>query len=254
MEKLLPDQLKAAWQALEDGQLALDEFNELQEQALEACRALWRQALLQEGERDLQRGLLAEIGTYVACGDLTEIQRRCEQGSSNVARDWSAHVKLESRPSVERFYDQSEAYIYDLTWWHTLSYDSAPLAYVIALQFAEQRGCGQYLDFGSGVGAGAILFASHNFEVALADISSTLLHFSEWQLERRGVVAQLIDLKTGQLPNDAFDFVTAMDVFEHLVDPLVTVDQLHRTLKRGGFLFGRFHAERDDSSSSAYRH
>ncbi len=37
--------------------------------------------------------------------------------------------------------------------------------------------------------------------------------------------------------------VTAMDVFEHLADPVEAVEGLSKVLKPGGFLFGRFSAE-----------
>jgi hypothetical protein len=40
--------------------------------------------------------------------------------------------------------------------------------------------------------------------------------------------------------------ITAMDVFEHLPDPVKAVDQLAIALKAGGFLFGRFAAEHDE--------
>jgi 2-polyprenyl-3-methyl-5-hydroxy-6-metoxy-1,4-benzoquinol methylase len=41
--------------------------------------------------------------------------------------------------------------------------------------------------------------------------------------------------------------VLAMDVFEHLVDPVEAVEQLWRALKQGGLLFARIHAEVDPS-------
>jgi mycofactocin glycosyltransferase len=91
------------------------------------------------------------------------------------------------------------------------------------------------------------LFARRGFDIALADISSTLLGFSRWRLELRGLPAQLIDLKSDKLPEAAFDIITAMDVFEHLIDPVETIDELHRAIKPGGFLFGRFHAEIDET-------
>jgi 2-polyprenyl-3-methyl-5-hydroxy-6-metoxy-1,4-benzoquinol methylase len=131
-------------------------------------------------------------------------------------------------------------------WWHTLSEDSTPLAYVTALQFAQQHSCQRYLDFGAGVGSGGILFARHGFGVTLADISSPLLHFSQWRLKQRQLPAQCLDLKTGALPRHAFDIVTAMDVFEHLVDPVETLAQLHQALQPGGFLFARLAAEVDE--------
>ena len=58
--------------------------------------------------------------------------------------------------------------------------------------------------------------------------------------------ATFIDLKTSRLPAEAFDMITAMDVFEHLTDPVVTVDHLFAALKPGGYIFGRFAAEPDE--------
>src|SRR5207253_421114 len=98
--------------------------------------------------------------------------------------------------------------IYELMWWHTLTDDTSPLAYVTALQVAERQAGRRSLDFGAGVGSGAVLFARHGFEVALADISSTLQRFSKWRLELRKLPARLIDLKATKLPSDAFDFIT----------------------------------------------
>ena len=37
-----------------------------------------------------------------------------------------------------------------------------------------------------------------------------------------------------------------MDVLGHLVDPVKTANELAEALRRGGFLFGRFHAEVDE--------
>ena len=116
-----------------------------------------------------------------------------------------------------------------------------------ALQFAQQYGCRNYLDFGAGVGSGGVLFARHGFDVTLADISSPLLHFSRWRLEQRALPARYVDLKNGgQLPGNTFDIITAMDVFEHLVDPVATLEQIWETLKPGGVLFARLAAEIDE--------
>jgi hypothetical protein len=41
----------------------------------------------------------------------------------------------------------------------------------------------------------------------------------------------------------SYDLVTAMDVREHLVDPVGTVDTLADAMAPGGFLYGRFAAE-----------
>ena len=130
-------------------------------------------------------------------------------------------------------------------WWHTLVDDNSPLAYVVALEFASLVGCKTCLDFGSGVGSGALLFRSRGFDVTLADISRMMLSFCKYRFDARGLDASFINLKHSKLPANAFDFITAMDVFEHLVDPAGTVDLLHHCLKPGGYVYGRFASEID---------
>ena len=107
-------------------------------------------------------------------------------------------LTVHDQDSVENFYNESEAMIYELMWWHTLSEDASPLAYVTALHFAKMHGCRSYLDFGAGVGSGGILFARHGLDVTLADISSPMLDFSQWRFRLRGLSAHFVDLKTVQ--------------------------------------------------------
>jgi 2-polyprenyl-3-methyl-5-hydroxy-6-metoxy-1,4-benzoquinol methylase len=247
MEKLLPDQLQHLWQSVVAQELTAADFTSVQERLTDEYRGVWKQVLLLSGHQDLQNSVLTEIGRYEGCPDLAELQRRCQHAVAHVRQEWQEQrVNPNDRHSVERFYDASQAMLYELMWWHTLSEDVSPLAYVNALRFAEQRGCRHYLDFGSGVGSGAILFARHGFQVTLADISSRLLDFSRWRLEQRSLPAHYIDLNTSRLPSQAFDFVSAMDVFEHLIDPPGTVEHLSAALKPGGFLFARIAAEPDE--------
>jgi len=244
MEKLLPDRLKDAWKAVEAQAMTAAEFDERRREWLDEYLQIWRAALLLGDRRDLPASLVAEIALFSGESP-EEVERRCRRAVAAIADEWNNEVSSSDRESVERYYDRSEGYIYDLMWWHALRDDDSPLGYVTALDFARQHHCSKYLDFGSGVGAGALVFANEGFSVSLADISSTLLNFSRWRLTRRGVAAQFIDLKTSRLPSDAFDIISAMDVFEHLVDPVDALNELHRSLIPGGYLFGRFAAEED---------
>ena len=247
MEKLLPDQLKQLWQMVEQKQLTLEEFSREQERFLAEYRSLWEQGLILNGHKDLQESLCSELALYSGCEDLAEIQHRCSCALSAVKGEWhGSSVDRDDHQSVQQFYNESEAMIYELMWWHSLSEDDSPLAYVTALHFAKMHGCGSYLDFGAGVGSGGIIFARHGLDVTLADISSAMLSFSQWRFGLRDLSAQFIDLKVGGLPGNAYDMLAAMDVFEHLVDPVQTVDELWRSLKPGGYLFGRFHSEVDE--------
>jgi SAM-dependent methyltransferase len=246
MAKLLPDLLKDLWQAVDEVRFTGEQFYDEKERLLDEYRRTWSQALVLNGHGSLKESLLWELGCYVGCDDLAEIERRCSIGWKQVEDEWHERVDPAISHSIERFYDQTEAYLYNLIWWHTLSEDDTPLAYLTALEFARQRECCSDLDFGAGISSGGVLFARHGFQVASADISSSLLAFSDWRFRICGLPAQMLDLKGMTLPNGAFDFVTAMDVFEHLVDPVGAIDQISDALKPRGFLYGRFACREDD--------
>ena len=246
MEMLLPDQLQALWQAVDQKRLTTEEFSREQDRLMGEYRATWTEALVEQGQENLGDSLLRELSDYVQCDDTEEVRRRCEHAVETLKREWHAQVHAGEERAIERFYDQSQTTMYELMWWHTLRDDMSPLAYVTALHLARQHGGRQYLDFGAGVGSGGILFARHGFNVTLADISSTLLLFSQWRFKRRGLPTACIDLKAHELPENAYDFVTAMDVFEHLVNPIATVEQLWKALRPGGFLYARIAAEDDE--------
>jgi SAM-dependent methyltransferase len=243
---LLPDRLKRLWGEVEGHTLTAEAFQAEQDRLLAGYRDTWFRALLRDGFRDIEESSLAELSEYLGVADRQEVRRRCEGAVGAIKEAWERGVDAGRAASVEAFYDANQDMLYELTWWHTLRDDPSPMAYVMALEFARQRGCRRVLDFGSGVGSGGILFARSGLEVALADISGALLGFSRWRMEQRGLPARTFDLKHETLPVEAFDLVTAMDVFEHLPDPVATVTGLARTLRPGGFLFGRFHAEEDE--------
>ena len=246
MLKLLPDQVKELWQQVDQQNLSSEDCYLEQERLLDTYRKIWDNALRLENQQDLQKSVLWELGQYMKCEDLAEIRSRCQQAVPTLKSEWQHKVGVGDRKSVEQYYNESHTTIYELMWWHTLAEDSSPLAYVTALEFAQQQGCRHYLDFGAGVGSGGILFARDGIDVTLADISSPLQRFSRWRLETRKLRAQFIDLKKGRLPSRAFDMVTALDVFEHLVDPVETIEQLSDTLKPGGFFFARLASEIDE--------
>ena len=246
MNQLLPDRLKDLWRAVKEKTVTGDDAWAQQERWMDEYRATWTRALLLDGQSELKQSILAELGQYVGCADAAEVERRCVQAHKAVAREWQAIVNPDDSATVADFYNRSKAELYGLAWWHTLVEDSTPLAYVLALEFAQQHGCRQYADYGSGVGSSGVLFARAGFEVTLADIASPLLRFCGWRMAQRGLPVWCIDLKTDRLPARKFDFVTAMDVFEHLTDPVGAAEHVCAALKPGGFLFGRLAVEAGD--------
>jgi len=246
MSLLLPDELKQLWLSVEQHRLDQRTFGLEQARLLDKYRSCWSDALKLEGQASLEDSIIAELGLYTACPDMNELRERCKLGAASVARDWE-RSHPDNQRSIQDFYDQSTSYIYDLMWWHTLVDDMSALAYVTALEFAERNACHDHLDFGGGVGSGNLLFVRNGFESTYADISSSLLGFSKWRFDIRKLPGvEFLDLKVASLPREAFDMITAMDVFEHLAEPEHAVEDIWRALKPGGFLFGRFAVEADD--------
>jgi len=238
----LPDRLRALWNAVEAGQVTKPQALTDQERLLGEYRAIWTRALLRPPETDLRTSLLREIASYWGMTDLAEVERRCTTAVETMRDEWHEHIDPQRRTSVESFYN-SVTYIYDLMGWHSLRDDTGPLAYVLGLEIAQERGVKQCLDFGSGVGSGALLFDSAAIATSLADISTTMLNFARWRFEQRQRTAQFYHLHQTELPREHFDMILAMDVFEHLTDPVTTAEQLWQVLRPGGLLFARIQVE-----------
>lgn len=242
---LLSVRLREMWLSAERTGRSSEQCAAQQQWEIDQCAALWTQALLLPGEDDIVRSTLTEIGRWRGIADLELVRRRCEDALLALKLRWERTVHEVEARQVQKYYDAADDCIEELMWWHTLQEDQSPLAYVAALEFASSNDCKTYLDFGSGVGSGGLLFRCHGFDVTLADISGVMLSFCKFRFDQRGLRANFIDLKDSTLPAAAFDFITTMDVFEHLVDPVGTVDSLHRCLKLGGFIYGRFASEDD---------
>lgn len=243
--ELLPDRLQALWDEVERGSLTEADYETWKAALLEEHSNVWRASLLMGARADLEASLVAELAVYLGLDD-AEVRRLCVEVPDQIEREWSAQVDVDRPESVERYYDLSASHLFELMSWHSLVDDLSPLAYVVALRFAQATGCQRALDFGAGVGSGGLLFARAGLEVTLGDISSVMLDFARWRFARRSLPVTVVDLKSERLPECAYDLITAMDVVEHLIDPVGTIEELHRALAPGGFLLGRFAVEADD--------
>jgi mycofactocin glycosyltransferase len=245
MVRMVADQLQALWDRVDRKEITAAAFERQQAEWLDGYAQTWKRALLMEGATDLRESSQAELVAYLSLNSCAELEIWRQEAAKAAEPDWRSLDPTDPE-AVERFYDNCHLELYSLLMWHTLVEDNSPLAYVAALRFAKQHGCRTSLDFGSGVGSGGILFARNGFDTTIADISSPLLKFSQWRAEQRKLPVRAIDLKITKLPAERFDFITAMDVFEHLVDPRETAEQVCASLKPGGIIFGRFHADPND--------
>jgi 2-polyprenyl-3-methyl-5-hydroxy-6-metoxy-1,4-benzoquinol methylase len=199
--------------------------------------AKWREALLLPGETDPAESGVRELAEYFGVSR-EEATRACRDALGDSKREWESAPRRTPDQIVD-FYRRTRSYLFEHVWWHATDLGENS-ANVEILNYASRRGARAYLDFGSGVGSNAILFARHGFEVALADVSETMLDFARWRLERRGLPAEFINLNLRPLPRDRFDFATAVDVCEHLTDPQAEFRRIAESLKLGGaFVFNQ---------------
>lgn len=203
----------------------------------------WREALLLPGETDLIESGLRELAEFYGISR-DEARQKCESALADSKREWQA-AERRTPDEIKSFYRSTQSYVFEHVWWHAT--DTATNSVnVELLNYAQSLAAKRYLDFGAGVGANALLFARHGFKVTLADVSPAMLEFARWRLQRRGIEAEFIDLNQRQLPDEEFDFVTAVDVFEHLPKPEIELRQINRAMRVGGELVFNCRTDEDD--------
>lgn len=179
--------------------------------------------------------MVQELADYLH-QPLEAVQLRCRGATDELARAWCAGSPT-TPEAITDFYRATDLYLYDLTWWHALGTDDSALVQVQALEVARACKARMVLDFGSGIGSLGLLLAQHGFSVTLADINPHLNAYARWRFEQRGLPAGFLDPAQQSLPTQAFDFISAIDVLEHLPEPHTALATLAAALRPGGTLF-----------------
>jgi 2-polyprenyl-3-methyl-5-hydroxy-6-metoxy-1,4-benzoquinol methylase len=184
---------------------------------------------------ELSAETIVELSQYLGWHK-SDVAEHLNTAEARFADEWRAKVK---EPRNERdvidFYDQSETEIFEIAQWHVVV--DIHVRSLICSEIAARRSGRRVLDYGSGIGSDALVFASAGFDVTLADVSGPLLKFAEWRLARHGYRPAVIDLKEQLLPEAAFDVVVCFDVLEHVLNPIRALRAIRRALRPQGLLF-----------------
>lgn len=190
-----------------------------------------------------REGVIDDLAQYY---DLTPAQvvQRCRHWEEDSVEEWRA-ASAETPEGLSRFYDSLTSWSFDLLWYSYLQTAGfATPTHVVAADWLPRPSAGaRLLDFGSGVGVTAQLFAALGYDVTLADISAPLLEFARWRLERRGVKAQYTQLPA-ELPDGWYDVITALDTLAHVPDADQTARDLYAATRPGGYLVTNFDVRR----------
>ena len=192
----------------------------------------YRAALCLRDGMSVRASVIDDLRTYYSCTE-DECVERCVHWGRYFDAEWDA------APSVEEFHRGTTSSSFSLLWHAYLEAEGYVWAGTVAtvdavLTAGVHRG--DHLDFGAAVGVTSQLFASAGFNTTLADISTTMLAFARYRLERRGMAASYLDLGKSELPVGAFDVISALDVLWLVPDFEATVRTLHDALRPGGVL------------------
>jgi len=207
---------------------------------------------LRLGDLDVRESVLQELSDY---HDLPpdECRKRCLRWEEWSVEEWKSADR--STPGgLQEFYKSVKSWVFDLTWYSYLQATGHAFpASVAAARYAQDVTKGRdYLDFGSGTGTTAQLFARLGFRTTMADISTSLLDYAMWRMERHGDQVTRIDLGTEQLPTNAYDFITALDTLVHVPDFDATAHDLRRVIRPGGYLLANFDVRAKDDYGSLW--
>ena len=143
-----------------------------------------------------------------------------EKSDSCLVQDWTA-TSRQSPEQIEEFYRSTGAYLYDLTKWHASN--RFPYAEVIG-DFASRHGFRHLLDFGCGIGTDGLKLLQRGFEVTFYDFRNPSTEYLKWRLSKREGNGKILYAGEDELPPN--DLTFAIDVVEHLVDPVATLKEL----------------------------
>ena len=193
----------------------------------------WEAALSRPGYASLSQSMVAELAEYLGQSRAL-VEAACKAGAESVAQDWKQRQLHKGSPAAEvlEFYRTTNSYLFDLTTFNS-EYPHTGTLKALA-EMGRQRRLTSVLDFGSGIGSVGLFFAANGYEVSLADVSEPLQEYAAWRFKVRGLKVRIINLNREELPKDAFDLVTAFDVFEHLPQPGSALRSIAAGLKVGG--------------------
>lgn len=213
--------------------------------AVEEGFKLWAKTLLSNKEERLIDSAVSEICEYLSKGE-EEVRGMLVEADKLLATEWAQkEINRDDEKSVVNFYNCTNLEIFDLMNWHYSRISNVPLQYVFAFDIAKRLGYKDYLDYGSGIGSGGILFAMNGFKVTLADISNTNLQFCKFRFNKRNLDAEFIDIKTKEILPPCYDFITCFDVLEHTRNPIKILKTLRNSLGDNGILIINTNFEKD---------
>ncbi|MFC1653295.1 hypothetical protein ACFL1M_00415 [Patescibacteria group bacterium] len=186
------------------------------------CRDCWN--LWNKTRWDASKGSLGlqELEIYLGSSFVEYFD-----SSLAIANDW-LNKNPSSKEEVADFYKNTNEYLYNLIIWYesgdrdTFSSDMDKIS--------KRFSVSSFVDYGCGVGNDGLLMIEKGFRAEFVDYMCPSVDFLKWRLNNRALKNVIIDVeKARKLPD--VEVFWAIDVLEHMVNPLEVVEKLSKKTK-----------------------
>ena len=170
------------------------------------------------------RNLYTELAEYTGRPQ-TLVEARCQHASVELAWQFEKH---KNDPLAH--YRESDLYIFALTRYQ-MAIRNAGIHQWYKNNIIE-RGWKTGLDYGGGIGEQTILGIEAGAKMTYLDVmGSKTLEYATWRFRNRQILGFIGSVPETYKINEDYDFIVAMDVFEHMEHPQPVIEELAKRTK-----------------------
>ena len=147
--------------------------------------------------------------------------------SWELAKRWNDE-QPRTKEEIDEFYKHANEYVYNLMVWFQ-SGDRTSFKKVIDRLISDYS-IKSVIDYGCGVGNDGLYFLSKKLETYFIDYDCPASSFLRWRLREKNIASRFFDVETLQKFPEA-DMFWAIDVLEHMMDPLEVVRKVSSKCK-----------------------
>jgi 2-polyprenyl-3-methyl-5-hydroxy-6-metoxy-1,4-benzoquinol methylase len=184
---------------------------------------------------------MAELIAQISGESVDTARRRLkfefEHPGRSVAQDFARHggPAYKWGPHLESFYNQTNAFLYELAVWNRNSVKARMRRWTSRL-LARQGSSLDVLSIGDGLGFDCLYFARKGHRVTYFELPGLSERFARELFSRNGAQIPILT-DPSAIETGAYDAITCFDVLEHVPDPAAMVKTLASYLRPGGRLF-----------------
>jgi len=145
---------------------------------------------------------------------------------------------------ISIFYQNNIVFLFDLVELYNTPHRRGLSRFILSFLLLNQWEVKSVLDYGCGAGDDAILYSKiDNIKITIADIPSIALEFAKYRINKKGLNINVVPLNN-EIPEyngenvalGKYDVITCLDVFEHVFNPIDTLEKILSYLNPKGYL------------------